>query len=1009
MTLALAAGGRALIGKTPDLDPGSFLPPPRDSELLQRDQLEEIGVASIDRALWNLRSILKAIGPEQETRILVALQAASDPDVALGGLERLLCGSLGFPPALLEPDRIERLIQLLGAGDPMVDLAAGNLLEVTTAGFSGPQWEHLQTPVIGGADETARARALTRWHRRELLRIVCCELSGTLDVEQTGIALSDLADLTVRSALDVLGGSELPMAIVALGKWGGRELNFSSDIDLYFIREDDTAAGPCETVARGILRLLSGYAGSTPIYRTDLRLRPGGTTGPLVPTLSQARNEFRTVAGTWERIVHIRSRPVHDETRNLSGLLAEVEQFVFERPFDLEEIRRLQGWKEVLENSPAGQDVKELKVGWGGIRDVEYLVQFLQLLHGQVHVSIRGGNTYHALRRLDAIGALTASEAARVLDGYRFLRSVEHHRMLQHQRQSFSLPDDPAQFRALARSLGFDDSEGLQEALDKKRQRIRTILESLFHDLFSEYGDEQAGEVHVILAFEPEPEVIDRVFGKYSFRDPRKAYRLLRRLAFPRQPALRSPRARHYLAALFPVLLEAIRSSPDPDQVALMFVDCVETLGAPAIFYQQLTERPETCQIFVDLFGRSRYLSELLLNHPGILDEIVDRVRTVRRATEQSLLEELRSSVAGIDEEAEFLRRIHEFRALHFVHIGILDLSGRLPLERVLLSLSAVARTVLRVIDEKAFERTEEQFGKLVTPNGQSPSRHCLLALGRLGGDEMGYSSDIDMILVHDGFGTTEDGHDARDFWSEHLKHVTEMLTHSGTGGPLYNVDLRLRPDGAGGTLVTRFDEFKEYLLGDRSQLWEHQALIRLSPATGDEALGQEVLDWVRQNLGRGVESSQVLDELRQMHERRREAGRGDGIDFRTGSGGLLDIEFLVQSQILLHQGELPEIFQPRTIQAIEALEKHSLLDASDSTALRNAYQFLRMLENRLSMMHRSSVKAVSEEDESLHDLALRIGFEGSMAGTPEERLRVEIDHHTTLVRDIFRSHHPRD
>ncbi|HIC21969.1 MAG TPA: hypothetical protein EYO84_00970, partial [Planctomycetes bacterium] len=225
MTLALAAGGRALIGKTPDLDPGSFLPPPRDSEVLQRDQLEEIGVASIDRALWNLRSVLKAIGPEQETRILVALQAASDPDVALGGLERLLCGSLGFPPALLEPDRIERLIQLLGAGDPMVDLATGNLLEVTTAGFSGPQWEQPQAPIIGGADETARARALTRWHRRELLRIVCCELSGTLDVEQTGIALSDLADLTVRSALDVLGGSELPMAIVALGKWGGRELN----------------------------------------------------------------------------------------------------------------------------------------------------------------------------------------------------------------------------------------------------------------------------------------------------------------------------------------------------------------------------------------------------------------------------------------------------------------------------------------------------------------------------------------------------------------------------------------------------------------------------------------------------------------------------------------------------------------------------------------------------------------------------------------------------------------
>ena len=998
-----------MSGNTPDLDPGSFLPPPRDSEQLQREELEKIPVTSLDRAMWNLRSILKTIGSEQEARILEALVTAADPDIALGGLERLLCGSLGFPAALLEPERLERLIQLVGAGEPMVVLAEGNLLEITSPDFTESEHERLQPPNLGGADETTRARALTRWHRRELLRIVCGELLGKLDVEQTGIALSALADQTVRSALDVLGGSELSIAIVALGKWGGRELNFSSDIDLYFLREDDTPAGPCETVARGILRLLSGYGGASPIYRTDLRLRPGGTTGPLVPTVSQARAEFHAVAGTWERIVHIRSRAVYDNTSGLPALLAEVEHFVFERPFDLEEIRRLQSWKEVLESSPAGQDSAELKVGWGGIRDVEYLVQFLQLLHGQVHESIRGGNIYHALRRLGAIGALTPSESARVLDGYRFLRNVEHHRMLQHRRQSFSLPDDPAQFRALARSLGFSDREALQDALDIRRQRIRKILESLFYDLFRDYGDDQAGEIHVVLAFQPKAEVIDRVFGNYSFRDPRKAYRLLRRLAFPRQPGLRSPRARHYLAALFPVLLKAIRSSPDPDQAALMFVQCVETLGAPAIFYQQLTERPETCQIFVDLFGRSRYLSELLLNHPGVLDEIVDRVRTVRPATEQSLLEELRSSVEGIDKEEDFLLRIHEFRALHFVHIGILDLSGRLPLDRVLLSLSAVARTVLKVIDERALQRTQEQLGTLVTDEGKKPARHCLLAQGRLGGNEMGYSSDIDMVLVHDGSGSTAGGHDARDFWAEHLKQVTEMLSHPGTGGPLYNVDLRLRPDGAGGALVTRFDEFKDYFLGDRCQLWEHQALVRLSPAAGNELLGQEVLTWVRQNLGRGVESAQVMTELSEMHERRRQAGRGEGIDFRTGPGGLLDIEFLIQSLIIRHHEEHPGIFQSRTSHSIEALEESSLLNRSEATTLRNAYQFLRMVENRLSMMNRSSVKAVSEEDESLHDLALRIGFEGSMAGTPKERLRVEIDHHTTQVRDICRSHRSRD
>ena len=991
--------------ETPDRDPENpskaVLPAGGKSVSGDRGRLAELAVASLDRALWNLRSILKAIGEDQIDRLFAALAEAADPDSALDCLERTLTGSYGFPKELLEEGRLERLTFIFGAGEPMADLAEGHLVEMTSPGFADPRDPMVEAPTIGGADETARLRSLSRWHRRELLRIVCCELDGGIDVEQTGDALSELADLTVRAAFQVVGAEDLPMGVVALGKWGGRELNFSSDIDLYFLRDDDSDPGPCELAARGILRVLSGHAGTIPIYRTDLRLRPGGVTGPLVPTISQARSEFHAVAGTWERIVHIRSRAVHDGTQGMKRLLNEVAHFVFQRPFDLEEIQKLQGWKEVLESSPAGKDDSELKVGWGGIRDVEYLVQFLQLLHGQVHRSIRGGNIYHSIRRLGAIGALTPAESARVLDGYRFLRRVEHHCMLQHRRQSFNLPEDPVLQRALSRSLGFASTEELFKALDLRRDRIRSILESLFHTLFRGYGDESSGEVHVILAFEPKPEVIDRVFGRYAFRDPRKAYQMLRRLAFPRQTGLRSPRARHYLAALFPVLLDAIKSTPDPDQAALMFVQCVETLGAPAIFYKQLTDRPETCRIFVDLFGRSRYLSELLLNHPGVLDEVVDRVRTVRRATLESLLDELRSILDGVTNENEIARRIQEFRALHFIHIGILDLSGRLPLDRVLVSLSTVARAILKVIDEICLQRTMELMGDLqVDP--ENPARHTILALGRLGGDEVGYASDLDLILVHDGFGTTADGQPERVFWSQHLKAVTEMIGRPGTGGPLYEVDLRLRPDGAGGALVSRFDEFRDYFLGERSQLWEHQALVRSSAACGDAALATDVMQWINEHLGRHVEPEQIALELGEMHERRRQAGRKTGIDFRTGPGGLIDIEFLVQSLVLRHHRDHPEIRQPSTAAAISALAKSGVIESDDALILRTAYHFLRLVENRLSMMHRASIKAVSEEDASLRELAIRIGFEATLAGQPEERLRIELDVHTDRVQEIF-------
>jgi len=998
-----------LAKKAPDEDRNTpskaILPAGEDIARRERDRLAHLEVASADRALWNLRSILNAIGEDQSDRLLEALKDAADPDAALGSLERTLTGMYGFPEELLEPGRLERLTLIFGAGEPMADLSEGHLVEMTSPGFADPRDPMIEPPRIGGADETARLRSLSRWHRRELLRIVCCELDGGIDVEQTGDALSELADETVRAAFKVVSAEDLPMGVVALGKWGGRELNFSSDIDLYFLRDDDTDPGPCELAARGILRVLSGHGGTFPIYRTDLRLRPGGVTGPLVPTVSQARAEFRAVAGTWERIVHIRSRPVHDGSEGMKRLLNEVAHFVFQRPFDLDEIQKLQGWKEVLESSPAGKDETELKVGWGGIRDVEYLVQFLQLLHGQVHRSIRGGNIYHSIRRLGAIGALTPSESARMLDGYRFLRRVEHHCMLQHRRQSFQLPEDPALQRALSRSLGHDSAEELFTALDLRRDRIRGILESLFHTLFRGYGDESSGEVHVVLAFEPEPEVIDRVFGRYSFRDPRKAYQLLRRLAFPRQIGLRSPRARHYLAALFPVLLDAIKSTPDPDQAALMFVQCVETLGAPAVFYQQLTERPETCRIFVDLFGRSRYLSELLLNHPGVLDEVVDRVRTVRRGTLERLLVELRSTLEGADDDTEVARRIQEFRALHFIHIGILDLSGRLPLDRVLTSLSMVARAILTVIDERALSQTKEMLGELKS-DPKTPPQHAILALGRLGGDEMGYASDLDLILVHDGFGSTKNDQPERVFWTQHLKNVTEMIGKPGTGGPLYEVDLRLRPDGAGGALVTRFDEFQEYFLGERSQLWEHQALVRSSAVCGDENLATEVMQWIDENLGRNVEPQQIVVELGEMHERRRQAGRKEGIDFRTGPGGLIDIEFLVQSLVLRHRKKNPEIRQPSTARAIEALSNADLISHADALTLRTAYHFLRLVENRLSMMHRASIKAVSEEDESLRELAIRIGFGASLAGQPEERLRIEMDVHTERVQEIFRRVH---
>jgi len=1010
-------------------------PPPSPSEADPpvESALRQGGIEPDARAVYNARALLSLLRGEAGTgptieELVVDLDGAADRALALNGLERIATllaeeerGGLLRSAALRR-----RLALLCGAGEPFAELVIPCLEELRDPDFPARVADELPAFPVPEGETQVRGRALARWHRIELLRVCLAELEGIIDVERTAERLTALADRTVEGALEIAGGGKLRMAVIALGKWGGEELNYSSDIDLFFIRDDDTDARACETAARGVLRLLAGYGGLPHLYRTDLRLRPGGPTGPLVPSIRQARAAFRTPhpdqgeveapphepggGDTWERIVFIRSRALCDRTRGLPRLLEEIEAFVFERPFDLDEIQKLKGYKSVLESSPAGRDAqrRELKVGWGGIRDVEYLVQFLQLLHGQVYRSIRGGNVFRAVRRLGRIGALTATETSFLLEGYRFLRGVEHHLMLRQRRQSFTLPEGDEEREALARALGRDGWPRLAQELDRRRSGIRSILERLFHQLFtgSEYAEGAASdgrldEVHIVLAFRPRPEVIERVFRSLRFRDPQKAYTLLRRLAYPKNRELRSPRARTYLAHLFPRLLDAIGRSADPDQAVLMFTSCVETLGAPSVFYQLLAERPETCHLFVDLFGQSRFISELLLNHPGTLDELIDRLRTGSRIREEELVGELREILGALPPERSSAA-LHEFRALHTVEVAILDLGRRLPLPRILRRLSAIARASLRVLEERAHASVVERWGELIPVEGEPPPRHTILALGRLGGNEIGYASDIDMILIYDGRGETKEGVNERVFYTQLLQKLIADLTHSGPGGPLYSVDLRLRPYGAGGAIVHSLREFQSYFLGPDSQVWEHQALTRCSPAAGDLGLAREVIEFVRGNLGRDLGGEEILEALLEMHGRRVETGRDPGFRLKTGPGGILDIEFLVQSLILLNAREIPELWEPNTAAAIALLASHGLLTGAEAATLGNAYQFFRLVENRLGMLHRSSVRVVGTDDASLRDLALRIGYTGGERVEPEETLLEELRFLTGEVRRIF-------
>lgn len=977
------------------------------SDEAQQDALRSRGFLHPKRSLYNIRALPWADSEDLIRRVL----DTADPDLALNGLEQLSnqLGSSYFSDQPPTPVLLDRLLAIAANSELLIANAAEFI-----ADLSDPHLD-LNDIEIPPCDAST-ADDLHRWHRWQMLRVCLSELLSHTDVERVATALTQLADKTIIAALRIVGAQERDeggvaprahesLAVFAVGKWGSEELNYSSDIDLFFVRRDRSDPVAAERCVRNVMKLLEGGGGVHHLYRTDLRLRPGGPLAALAPSRSQASKEFHATGGTWERMVHIRTRFVTGDRGLGDDVADEMRTFVYERPFRLQDIRKIKGYKDLLEKQSDRDDHehRELKVGIGGIRDVEYVVQFLQLLHGNIYRQIRGGNVFRALHRLGKVGALSTAESGFLDAAYRFLRQAEHHLMLRHRRQSFLLPEAADSQRALARSLDFPDWQAFRDEFDRLRRGTREILDRLFHRVFNAIADDELQEVNLILAFRPDPTEIERVFAPLHFRDPQKAYALLRRLAYPGRKALQAPRARQFLAHLFPQLLACLRRSPDPDQAVLIFTNCVETLGAPAIFYQLLAEKPENCELFVELFGNSRFLSDLLLDHPGILDELIDRLSAGIKINEEVLFAELSQMLET--SRSDRGRIYNEFRALHLLEIALLDLNNTVSLPGILQRLSHVARALLRCIDRDVETRLEARFGVLQPLDSATPPRHAILALGRLGGNEMGYASDIDMILVYDGQGRTADGMREQEYYTHLLQDVISTIAHPGTGGALYSVDLRLRPRGAKGWLVHSMREFQHYFLSDESQIWEHQALVRSSPAAGDLAFGAEVLAFVRKNIGRDLSRDDIIADMIDMHERRKQTPVGEGFRLKTGPGGILDIEFLVQSGILLACHSNPDIWEPNTDAGIGVLAKQGEITDQEAATLRTAYRFFRLVENRLSMLHRSSVRQVPTDDSSLRSLARRIGYARPGDAAPEKLLLEELRHHTAAVRAIFDRH----
>lgn len=801
------------------------------------------------RNLIALASHAGGLAGELSACLTRLLPRVADPDMALNNLERLLGqpAAREFLPGMLEGRGrgLEHVLHLLAVSQFFADTLAAYpeaLESVRNPPRRNPSTPELtaqlRADVEATYDDPGVLRAFRRFRHLQMLRIGINDILRDRPLEEVTRELSRAADAAIEVALQVAlramakkygqpmtkAGTPARIAALAFGKHGGEELNYSSDIDLMFVYDEDgrTAGRRAGTVAnaeffahvvREVVRLLDTPTDRGFAYRVDLRLRPEGQRGHLARSLSATLSYYDVMGRTWERQALIKLRPVGGDLELGREFVAAIEPFVYRKYFSFAEINEVKALKRRMEQSAArgGADDADVKAGRGGIRDIEYTVQFLQLLNGGDLPAVRQRNTLLALDALEIAGCLNPRETYILADAYRFLRKTEHRLQLLFDRQTHKLPASADALRTLARRMGYSErmrnaelgasNEGKQvstpdgvppsepairdphsglapqrrspldeppvapgldardllvDPLDQflkdyhdKTRLDRAILDHLLHQTFADGGGTQEPEADLILDPDPDESAVKAVLGRYPFRDVGAAYQNLSRLARESVPFLSHRRCRHFLASIAPPLLKAVADTPDPDLTLNNLERVTASLGAKAVLYELFSFNPPTLKLYVEICATSPYLIGILTSNPGMIDELLDSLLL----DQPRALEELRGELAELCRGASDPDPIlHSFQDKELLRVGVRDLLGKDSVRETTAALSDLAEALLTAAFDLCEPAVRSKFGLPPAPP-PPPCRYAVIGLGKLGGREISYHSDLDLILVYEADG----------------------------------------------------------------------------------------------------------------------------------------------------------------------------------------------------------------------------------------------------------------
>ncbi|HOZ47987.1 MAG TPA: bifunctional [glutamate--ammonia ligase]-adenylyl-L-tyrosine phosphorylase/[glutamate--ammonia-ligase] adenylyltransferase [Candidatus Hydrogenedentes bacterium] len=957
------------------------------------------------KAAKDLDTILEGDTGSLEEGLAEAIRDVADPDSVLVRMERFLCAA-ATPQIQRDlmcstPRYLHLLCTIFDQSHYLTDIVLRNpgytlwLWEEAPLGRAMTREEvvaELGVQVAAFDTFGARCASLRRFKRREFLRIATRDIFEYEPLASITEDLSNLADamldVAIRCGEDDLRGrfgepisrdsegvvAKTRFAVLAMGKLGGRELNFSSDIDLVFLYSDDgettggtsgrlTNAEYFQRLCERVISAISEQTAEGHVFRVDVRLRPHGRVGPLAVTIDSALRYYEQAGRAWERQALLKIRPSAGDRAFGEEFIERTRPFVFPRYFDDETLEDILDVKRQTEARIAERGVVEtdVKQGRGGIRDIEFTVQMLQLLNGGRVADLRAPSTLGAIRALGDHGILSTFEATTLESNYLFLRQIEHRIQIEGSQQRHELPQDPDRLDALARRLGYASGASLVVTFRERAEETRAILDRFL-------SVKGAGNLWIadLLDAQSSGAAAIEHLQAMGFRDPAKARAELLALGAGTRDRPFSQHIRHRFAEIAPALIRALSESADPDGILIRLGRILHNIKAPTAIYDILKSNPELPDNLVTLVANSEYLTEILIRDPGLFELF----GSSRAAGERVTREELEAQLADLERAYDKEAAPYRLRDGELLRIGMRELFENCTVIQVGHELSRLAEVCLAYVLAKARARAAERFGPPTAP-------FAVLALGKLGGCEMGYGSDLDLVFVYGREATGQGGVSPTEYYAAIASQTLRALKEPTRYGSLYDVDARLRPDGNKGMLTITDERLEDYYANE-AQAWERLALVKVRAVAGDMGFATSVEARAR-DLAFALPLTRETIEAVEGIRKRIVAGAA-ALDLKKGEGGIAEIEFAVRLLQLYYGARFGDLRRGDVVGAFDALARNGIVSSEDFDDLTSAYFLLRKVENRVRMMHGRSGSALPATPEAWEDLARRLRFSSNLA-----------------------------